>query len=194
MMARLVISIVFLSLVTEGRCEYEFGRRVRIRRRAKLIAVNLPADENSRVYRESNALFKEDVFRNLHMSSSFSYFYSEPPKKDKFGDIVSGEASSLASIGSNSTIKAVVSGGAILEGGLSSVVSTSNPPTQSVVSGNAIRASTQESPVATGSGASSKMAGIAVCAAGAVMVLVSVAAVFARRKFREKESPSHSEC
>ena len=194
MMARLVISIVFLSLVTEGRREFEFGRRVRIRRRAKLLAVNLPADDNSRVNRESNALFKEDVFRNLHMSGSFSYSYSAPPKKDEFGDIVSGEAPSLASIGSNSTIKADVSGGAILEGGMSSLVSISNTTTQSDVSGIAARASTQESPVANGSGASSKMAGIAVCAAGAVMVLVSAAVVFARRQFREKESSSQSEC
>jgi len=195
MMSRLVISIVFLSLVTEGRREYEFGRSVRIRRRAKLLAVNLPADENSSVYRDSNALFKEDVFRNLHMSGSFSYSYSAsaPTKKDEFGDILSGEAPSLASIG-NSTIEAGVSAGAILEGGMSSLVSISNTTTESEVSGNAARASTQESPVATGSGASSKTAGIAVCTAGAVMVLVSAAVVFARRQFREKESPSHSEC
>jgi len=197
MMSRLVISIVFLSLVTEGRRDYEFGRRVRIRRRAnKLLEVNLPADENSSVYRDSNALFKEDVFRNLHMSGSFSYSYSAsaPTKKDEFGDILSGEAPSLASIGSNSTIEAGVSGGSILEGGMSSLVSISNTTTESEVSGNAARASTQESPVATGSGASSKTAGIAVCTAGAVMVLVSAAVVFARRQFREKESPSHSEC
>mmetsp|Transcript_2292 Transcript_2292/g.3482 ORF Transcript_2292/g.3482 Transcript_2292/m.3482 type:complete len:133 (+) Transcript_2292:627-1025(+) len=125
MMVRLIISIVFLSLFTEGRREYEFGRRVRIRRRAnKLLAVNLPADENSSVYRDSNALFKEDVFRNLHMSGSFSYSYSE----DEFGDILSGEAPSLASIGSNSTIEAGVSAGAILEGGMSSLASSSWPP------------------------------------------------------------------
>ena len=183
MISRLVISIVFLSLVTEGRREYEFGRRVRVRRRTKLLAVSLPADENSSVYRDSNALFKEDVFRNLHMSGSFSYYFSAPPKKDEFGDILSGEAPLLD-----------VSDGAILDGGMPTLVSISNATTESEVSGNAARASTQESPVATGSGASSKTAGIAVCAAGAVMVLVSAAVFFARRQFREKESPSHSEC
>jgi len=195
MMVRLIISIVFLSLFTEGRREYEFGRRVRVRRQAKLLAVNLPTDETSNVHRESNALFKEDVFRNLHMSGSFSYSYSAPTKKDKFGDILSGEAPSPASIG-NSTIEADVSSGAILEGGASSLASISNTTTESEVSGNVARSSTQDSPVATGSGsgASSKTAGIAVCAAGAVMVLVSAAVVFARRHFRGKESLSQSEC
>jgi len=197
MMVRLIISIVFLSLFTEGRREYEFGRRVRVRRQAKLLAVNLHTDETSNVHRESNALFKEDVFRNLHMSGSFSYSYSAsaPTKKDEFGDILSGEAPSLASIG-NSTIEAGVSAGAILEGGTFSLASISNTTTESEVSGNVARSSTQDSPVATGSGsgASSKTAGIAVCAAGAVMVLVSAAVVFARRHFRGKESLSQSEC
>jgi hypothetical protein len=85
MVSSFVTLILLFSMVvlTEGRRrEYEFGRPVRIRRSlahdSTRIIVNLPTsgNEDNHIQRYVSALFKEDVYRYLAMSGSFSHSYS----------------------------------------------------------------------------------------------------------------------